>query len=193
MNDESFGIIPISSDLQVLTPCATFLARSDERGEAKLQAKRSNDESIAEGAMDEEEMRFGKAAAVRGGQKSRTWRVLLIQHKHGRHWGFPKGHAELGESPQSAAARELKEETNLEIVRYIHQEPLVEQYRFFHEGRAISKRVFYFVAEVAGSLKIQSQELEDAIWVPIDQAFERLTHQEAKNILKHVAKILKVH
>ena len=32
-----------------------FLASSDERGEAKSQAKRSNDESIAEGAMDEEE------------------------------------------------------------------------------------------------------------------------------------------
>ena len=47
-----------------------FLTHHGKRGDAKLQAKRSNDEFIAEeGAMNEEEMRFGKAAAVRVSQK----------------------------------------------------------------------------------------------------------------------------
>lgn len=121
------------------------------------------------------------------------WEVLLIQHKHGRHWGFPKGHAEAKETPRKAAARELKEETNLDVVRYLSENPLVEQYRFIHERRSIHKRVDYFIAEVSGTIKIQEHEVEDAAWSSIDEAFAKLTHDEAKTILKQVARILPAH
>ena len=41
--------------------------------------------------------------------------VLLIRHRFGGHWSFPKGHVEEGENEFQTALREVKEETNLSI------------------------------------------------------------------------------
>lgn len=122
--------------------------------------------------------------------KEGQWEVFLIQHRHGRYWGFPKGHAEPDESPQEAAARELKEETNLDVIRYFEGEPMLEKYQFTLEGRRISKQVFYFVAEVSGAVSLQPKEIQAGIWVPVSSAHEKITHQEGKNILAQVIKRL---
>jgi len=118
------------------------------------------------------------------------WEVFLIQHCHGRYWGFPKGHAELEESPQQAACRELKEETNLEVVRFLQIEPLIEQYQFVLDKHRVFKKVFYFAAEVAGEIILQKKEISNGAWLSIPKAFEQLTHQEGKAILTQVDKIL---
>ena len=118
------------------------------------------------------------------------WEVFLIQHFHGRYWGFPKGHPEAGETPQQAACRELKEETNLDVVRYLQTDPLLEQYQFMVEKNRIFKRVCYFVAEVSGEIILQKKEIANGIWLPIAKAFEQLTHPEGKAILSEVEKIL---
>jgi 8-oxo-dGTP pyrophosphatase MutT (NUDIX family) len=121
---------------------------------------------------------------------SGQWEVLLIQHAHSKYWGFPKGHAEPGEGPYQSAIRELKEETNLEVVRLLAPEPLTEQYRFMHDKRPIFKRVFYYVAEVAGTVILQAQEVQASVWVPFPLALEKVTHLEGRVILTEVAKIL---
>lgn len=123
-------------------------------------------------------------------QHSGKWHVFLIQHKHGRYWGFPKGHAEPKETPQEAALRELKEETNLEIVQYLQQDPLVEQYCFTWEGRKVFKRVFYYIAEVKGEVILQKNEVQDGKWIPFPEAIDHITHPEGKLILSQVEKIL---
>lgn len=114
----------------------------------------------------------------------------MIQHQKARYWGFPKGHAESGESPRETAARELKEETNLEIVSYLKEEPFSEQYRFKIEGRPVFKQVHYFAAEVSGEVKLQEKEIQNGIWVPFPEAVHKVTHQEGKAILLQVEKIL---
>jgi bis(5'-nucleosidyl)-tetraphosphatase len=58
------------------------------------------------------------------------WKVLLILHREGNHWGFPKGKANPGETPLEAATRELKEETGLSVIQILREEPLAEQYQF---------------------------------------------------------------
>lgn len=118
------------------------------------------------------------------------WEVFLIRHKHGHYWGFPKGHAEQGETQLDAATRELKEETNLEIVRLLQQEPLVEEYNFIFEGRRIYKRVYYFIAEVAGAVALQQKEISGGLWLSMSAAMAKLTHREGKAILAQVAKTL---
>jgi 8-oxo-dGTP pyrophosphatase MutT (NUDIX family) len=118
------------------------------------------------------------------------WEVFLIQHQRGRYWGFPKGHAESGETPQETAFRELKEETNLELVRYLQTEPLLEQYTFMAEGRRIFKQVHYFIAIVEGTVKLQEKEIQNGIWLPFAEAIEKVTHFEGKTILSQVEKIL---
>ncbi len=123
-------------------------------------------------------------------RKEGQWSVFLIQLKHGRYWGFPKGHPEPNETPKQTAIRELKEETNLDIVRYLQEEPLSEQYQFTLERRRVFKRVEYFVAEVAGEITLQKHEVQSGLWVPFPQAIEKVTHPEGKSILIEVEKIL---
>lgn len=47
-----------------------------------------------------------------------TLKACFVCHTDGKHWGFPKGHAEEKEGPQEAAERELVEETGLGIVNF---------------------------------------------------------------------------
>lgn len=118
------------------------------------------------------------------------WEVFLIKHQRSHYWGFPKGHAELDETPEEAAFRELKEETNLDFVRLLQAEPLMEQYTFMMEGKRVFKKVAYFVAEVEGKVALQMKEIQDGSWMPIAEAFSKLTHSEGKAILTQVEKIL---
>jgi 8-oxo-dGTP pyrophosphatase MutT (NUDIX family) len=118
------------------------------------------------------------------------WEVFLIQHHRGGYWGFPKGHAEKGESPEQAAFRELKEETNLDFVRYLRDQPFTEQYQFTLDGKRVAKTVTYFVAEVEGTIELQKGEIQNGMWVPFPEAFHRVTHAEGKSILSQVEKIL---
>ncbi len=118
------------------------------------------------------------------------WEVFLIQHRGGRYWGFPKGHAEQDETPLEAALRELKEETNLECLHVLRDEPLMEQYQFLIEGKRVFKRVLYFIAEVTGQVQLQTEEINGGVWLPVSDGIEKVTHPEGKAILAEVANIL---
>ncbi len=118
------------------------------------------------------------------------WEVFLIQHNKGHYWGFPKGHAEGDETPIESAFRELKEETNLDPVDCLRIDPFVEQYQFTVRGERVSKRVSYFVAEVTGDVVLQSVEIQNGMWVSLDEASEMITHAEGRSILSQVATIL---
>ncbi len=114
------------------------------------------------------------------------WRVLLILHKEGSHWSFPKGKADGNETAIQAANRELKEETALDVVQFLNEAPYVEQYQFRSKGDVIQKTVHYFPAIVSGQLHLQEEEIRDAIWLNLPDAIEHLTFKEAKNICQLV-------
>ena len=73
------------------------------------------------------------------------WQVFLVQ-LHAGHWGFPKGHPEVGELPLKAATRELLEETGLHIKKVLFTNTPEENYFFYFQGEQISKKVIYFIA-----------------------------------------------
>ncbi len=123
-------------------------------------------------------------------EKDGCWEVFLIQHNRGHYWGFPKGHAEEGETSLEAASRELKEETNLDIVKWLREEPFIENYQFVVKGGRISKKVSYFAAQVDGEIVLQSKEIQNGIWIPFSESIEKITHAEGKTILSQVANIL---
>lgn len=121
------------------------------------------------------------------------WLVFLIQHAKGRYWGFPKGHGEEGETPQESAIRELKEETNLDLVHFIDTPPIVEEYWFQLKGERVHKRVVYFVAIVEGTISLQKEEIQDGAWVGFPETFDIATHPEAKTILNQVHQLILDH
>ena len=116
--------------------------------------------------------------------------VLLIFHKGGKHWSFPKGHKDPGESDLETATRELKEETGLDIEKYLSEDPYMESYTFYKLHEKVFKTVSYYPAFVTGELKLQPEEILDAKWLPIQEAIAHLTFKEAKVICQKVFDLL---
>jgi bis(5'-nucleosidyl)-tetraphosphatase len=116
--------------------------------------------------------------------------VLLIQHRSGGHWSFPKGHAEAGESPMQTAIRELAEETGLSVVRFIEHEPFMEQYHIEKNGVPTDKTVIYFLAEIRNEeISLQDAELIQYQWVSIEQASRIVTFPQAKALCAKIMQI----
>jgi bis(5'-nucleosidyl)-tetraphosphatase len=112
------------------------------------------------------------------------WEVLLVKHGKG-HWAFPKGHPERGEEPRQTAVRELKEETGLKIQAFL-EAPLQEERYFFHEGPdLIDKTVVYFIAEVAGEVCTQKEEIADFKWLSFKRAQKLATFPETKRLVEN--------
>jgi len=120
-------------------------------------------------------------------RKGKGWEVLLIQHRSGGHWAFPKGHAEVGESSQESAERELTEETGLRVIRYLSDTPFVETYHFMRRGIPTNKIVTYFLAEVdGGEVVLQREELHASKWLPVDTAEDFVTYPQAKALCRKI-------
>lgn len=117
----------------------------------------------------------GKAASPREAE------YLLIQH-HAGHWGFPKGHAEAGESARQAAARELIEETGLSGVKVLEHPRFEEAYVFrSRRGVMMRKTVTFFLGRVADrTVKIQPEEIRDAAWGDAEATRRRMTYEEGR-------------
>jgi 8-oxo-dGTP pyrophosphatase MutT (NUDIX family) len=63
-------------------------------------------------------MEYEKGVQTRGGviiHDLCTDNVLLVQGRMSKRWGFPKGHPEMGEELKDTAARELYEETGIQL------------------------------------------------------------------------------
>ena len=121
-----------------------------------------------------------------------VWMVLVILHQGGKHWAFPKGHGNSGESPLESAIRELYEETGLEIERLLKDLPLTEKYKFHRKRDVIWKSVAYFPAVVKGTLLLQQAEISDAKWVPLEDAVKYLTYKEARQMCLEILGLLNV-
>lgn len=119
-----------------------------------------------------------------------VYQFLLIQHNAG-HWGFPKGHADPGESAVQAACREFLEETGISDYVLIEGVSFSEQYPFTRHGRKFEKTVIYFPAWVQSPIvHCQEQEIQAYLWADYDQAIARLSFEGAKQVLVAVNQYL---
>ncbi len=114
-------------------------------------------------------------------QKAGPTLFLLVKNRNGRHWGFPKGHVEEGESEEQTAMREVCEETGLQvsICKGFRE---VSAYRPF--GR-IRKQVVFFLAEKQeGSVTIQHTEIDRFQWATASQAQELFRYENDRRVLR---------
>ncbi len=116
-----------------------------------------------------------------------TRRFLLVHQKKG-HWGFPKGHAEAGESDIQAALRELAEETGITDCELVDDEMFIERYMFINkQGKRIDKTVTFFIGRVGDpAVAVQPEEVQAYAWLDADEARQRLTFPEARELLGRV-------
>lgn len=117
-----------------------------------------------------------------------AWQVLLINqrsyHAADTFWTFPKGHPEGSESPETAALRELQEETGIKAVTLL-PEPVTTTYTFKHEHTQIKKTVTYYIGICAHQKTTLTQPAEVAAlrWVLIPDAISLITHANNQQAL----------
>jgi 8-oxo-dGTP pyrophosphatase MutT (NUDIX family) len=89
---------------------------------------------------------------------------------------LPKGHPDGEESAEEAATREVREETGV-VAELL--EPLGEVgYWYQRKARSIHKQVRFFLFRyVSGSTEDHDEEIEEARWVPLADAAEKLTYE----------------
>ncbi len=107
---------------------------------------------------------------------------LLLNYTAG-HWDFPKGNIEAGEVERQAAAREIREETGITDVEFIEGFRMKIGYRYRHGRRIVQKEVVLFLARAKTNNVVLSHEHIGYAWKKYEDALERLTYRNAKNLL----------
>jgi len=96
--------------------------------------------------------------------------------------GFPKGHMEEGEDELTTAKRELKEETNISVLvidgfRRQIEFPLPKQ------KNSIKQTVYYLGRCTSDEIVCQECEVQEAYFLPLEEATKALTFEQTKQIL----------
>ena len=119
--------------------------------------------------------------------------VLLMYRKKGdaEYFCIPGGHIEDGEDPETAAIREIKEETTLDVEL---TEFMVE---LENQGR---KETYFFAESFSGSVQLSGEEAEQNSvdntfklqWIPLELLSSLVIYPEQIGLnLEHIIKSLK--
>ena len=103
--------------------------------------------------------------------------IALVHRPKYDDWSHPKGKLEAGESWDEAAVREVREETGAACVLGA---PLSTA-RYPVKGRP--KVVHYWAAEATDTAFEPSSEVDHVLWLPPDEARERITHPANRTLL----------
>ena len=116
--------------------------------------------------------------------------VLMIKHKNGGHWAFPKGHVEKKETEPETALREIKEETGLKVELDTGFREMVT----YSPKPNVMKDVIYFAAELTGgdakmqakkdSARPQPEEVLELRWEPPQEALALVTYATDREVLQ---------
>ncbi|MBA3278502.1 MAG: NUDIX hydrolase [Geodermatophilaceae bacterium] len=150
------------------------------RGKSTRPARRLRrvDETSAGGLVVDAERDVPAAALI--GRIDRKGRLL---------WSLPKGHIELGESPEDTAVREVAEETG--IIGEILAPLGVIDFWFVADGRRIHKTVHHFLLlAVGGALSDEDIEVNEVAWVPLEELSAKLAYADERALAERAPRLL---
>ena len=120
-----------------------------------------------------------------GGVVVRGEELLVITPTGKRVTGLPKGGMEAGETPEQAAAREVREETGI-VAKVVA--PLGDvRYAYRRGGRRVRKTVHFFLCEyVEGSTDDHDHEVDDARWIALASAESELSYPGERALIERL-------
>lgn len=120
-------------------------------------------------------------------KNKRCW-LIIKPNLRPEFWDYPKGHVEAEESEEDTARREIKEEVGLDV-------NILNGFReqiSYKTADDVNKTVVYFICEPkTEKVILDKNEVEDYAWLEFDKAMSRLTHNNAKDLLKKAEEFLK--
>jgi 8-oxo-dGTP diphosphatase len=112
---------------------------------------------------------------------------LLIRDSYDN-WGFPKGHVEQDEAPESAAVREVQEETGLRELRLREPVETIDWYFRFRRRLVHKMCHFYLMESCSAATSPQRDEgITECSWLPLEEALERISYANARAVLERAA------
>ena len=115
--------------------------------------------------------------------------VLVTQHSQNKHWSFPKGLIDPGQTSEQAAVREVKEEGGVEAE--IVDKVGYSKYVYTLNNEKIFKVVTYFLMKyISGNIKDHDWEVSDIGWFSPEEALKELSFSQDKELLKKALEIL---
>jgi len=126
--------------------------------------------------------------------------VLVTQHSQNKHWSFPKGLIDPGQTSEEAAVREVREEGGVvaEIIgrvgynKYVYtlNGPARNASQSDAGGEKIFKVVTYFLMKyISGSPEDHDFEVSDIGWFTPEDALAQLSFSQDKELLKKAMEI----
>ena len=104
---------------------------------------------------------------------------VLVIRQNGNSWSLPKGHVDPGESLETAARREIKEESGVNNLRVIAQLPSYQRFRLSLSGGddiSEEKTLTLFLCETDDPTLMPQEAHSRAIWVPATGVGPLLSH-----------------
>src|SRR5690348_10207219 len=108
--------------------------------------------------------------------------VLIVFRKRHQDWVLPKGAVQDGESFQEAALREVEQETGCtcELGNYLGT--------ISYADHGTPTLVMFWKMNVVGeSAMPESQQIDQAVWIDLPSAIQKLSHSQEKALLSHFA------
>lgn len=138
--------------------------------------------------MKEDRIEEKSCGAVIYQKKGDIPEYLIVESNSG-HVSFSKGHVEEGETEWETACREIYEETGIQEMRRI--DGFRERFVCRTE-KGNRKEIVYFLAEFPGdTVCLQEEELVNYWWLPLQEALEKITTAEEKEILRKADQVLR--
>jgi phosphoglycolate phosphatase len=116
-------------------------------------------------------------------------RVLMVRtHKWSNLWGIPGGKIKWGEESVAALAREIQEETNLEVadIRFVLAQDCIHSTEFYRDSHFV---LLNYTALASGKQQvILNDEAEEFEWVTMKKALAMKLNRPTRILLKAVLK-----
>jgi len=119
--------------------------------------------------------------------------VVIVAVGGQNRWQLPKGLVDPGEKPEITAVREAKEEAGVESEVVQHLETIEYWFAGLDGGQRVRfhKRVhFYLLRYIAGDTANHDWEVNEARWVPIDDATRQLTFDSERRVMERARELL---
>jgi len=118
--------------------------------------------------------------------------VLLFHRFRNGHeyYVVPGGAVEPGETPEQAAARELKEETAIVDAHFLEGFKETIAYFYRRQGQTVHKEVVFFIMESKTDKVTLSFEHIGYTWLDYQHAMEKLNFKNARDVLQKAHEFL---
>ena len=120
--------------------------------------------------------------------------VALISVGPEERWQLPKGLVDAGETPEITAVREVREEAGIETELL----QKIETIAYWYVGDQGRQRVrfhkfvhFFLLRYIAGQVSDHDREVNEARWVPAEQARKLLTFRSERQALEKATELIK--